>query len=162
MKLLVTGTPGTGKTALSKVLAKHFKLDLINEKQFAIDKKIGKWDSEENELVIPVKQLEKELNLMLSKKNKVLIEGHLLCETRLKVDFAILLRVHPEILETTLESRGYSVLKVHDNVFAEGIDYCKKQLLKRYPEKKIIEVSRKHGVEVTAGEIIKEIEKVKK
>ena len=161
MKLMITGTPGTGKTDISKVLAKVLKLELINEKQFALKKGIGEWDTLENELEIPIKKLERELNLELMHKKNVIVEGHLLCETKLKVDYAILLRIHPEVLETRLESRGYSMPKVQDNVFAEGIDYCKKHLEKIYPKSKIIEVNASKSVKETAKEIISELEKRK-
>lgn len=159
MKLLVTGTPGTGKTAVSKILSKHFKLKLINEKQFALKNGIGKWDAEENELVVPVKKLETALSKEILQKKNVLIEGHLLCETKLKIDFAVLLRTHQKVLETRLEQRGYNLVKVQDNVFAEAIDYCKKHLKKRYPPKKIIEVQADSDIKTTANNIIKEIKK---
>ena len=119
MRLLVTGTPGVGKTSISKELGKRLKCKVVNEMEFALQKGIGEWDSVENELEVPVKKLENGLNSYLKKQDNVLLEGHLLCETKLKVDFAVLIRLHPEVLETRLENKGYRPDKIMDNVFSK-------------------------------------------
>ena len=151
MKLLVTGTPGTGKTAVSKAIAKHFGLELINEKEFAQKNRVGKWNSKEKVLEINPKVLEKKLNLAILKKNGVLAEGHLLCETKLNVDFAVLLHTDPVVLEKRLKKRGYITLKVFDNIFSEQSGYCKKQLCKRYSGAKIIEIDSSKNLKETAS-----------
>jgi adenylate kinase len=140
MNIIVTGSPGTGKTTLAKNLAKYFSYDLLNEKDFALQHKIGEFN-DSNELEIPVKEFEKEANKFLSKKQNFILEGHVVCEMRLNVDKVILLRVDPELLELRLETRNYPPEKIMDNVFVEGIEYCKKHLLKNYSLNKIIEIS---------------------
>src|SRR3989344_228819 len=154
MRLLITGTPGVGKTAVAKEISRKLKLKVINETQFALQKGIGTWDEVENELEVPVKRLETELNRHLKKHDGAIIEGHLLCETRLKVDYAVLIRVNPELLEMRLERKGYRPEKIMDNVFCEGIDYCKKHLARRYPAGKIIEVRSGKNIKETALIII--------
>ncbi|MBI2597717.1 MAG: hypothetical protein HYW50_00810 [Candidatus Diapherotrites archaeon] len=89
-------------------------------------------------------------------------EGHLLCQTKLKVDFAIVLRKDPKELEKTLRKRGYGELKVLDNVFAEINSYCKKEVQKRYSKDKIIVAVHKKNLKQTTSKIIKEIEKRRK
>lgn len=158
MNILITGTPGTGKSSVSKIVAKHFKLKVINEKEFAKKKGIGKFDKKEKELQIPLKSLQKELNSTLAKGN-VLVEGHLLCEIKLKVDFAVLLWANPDTLLSRLLKRKYSAVKVFDNVFAEMNGYCKKQLHKNYPKSKIIEAESANNIKQTAQIIIREINK---
>ena len=144
-----------GKTAVSKELGKALKCRVLNEKEFALKEAIGEWDAEENELVVNVKKLEKALKKMLQKEKSIIIEGHLLCETKLPVDCTVLIRVDPELLELRLEQKGYAVEKVQDNVFCEGIEYCKKHLERRYSKKKIIEVMSRKTVKETCGKIIK-------
>jgi adenylate kinase len=157
MKLAITGSPGVGKTSVSKALGKELGIQTINEKAFALKKGIEEFDEESNELVVPVEKLGKEINKELKKEKDVILEGHLLCEAKIDVDAIILIRVHPEILELRLEGRGYAPEKIMDNVFCEGIDYCKKHLLKNYKMKKIIEVESKKSIKETKDTIIKEL-----
>ncbi len=157
MKLVITGSPGVGKTTVAKILAKRLKLEFFNEKAFALGKGIGKWNLEENELEIPLKKLEKALNSTIKSKKNAIIEGHLLCEIRLKADFVVIIRLHPELLEGRLSIRRYAPEKIQDNVFCEGIDYCKKHSFRNYKKDKIIEVNSQKTARETAELIIKEL-----
>jgi len=136
MKLIITGSPGTGKTTLAKKIAKKYKLTYFNEKDFALKNKIGSFN-EENELEIPIGAFEKKANVFLTSHKNVVFEGHVLCEMKLRVDKVFLLTLDPEELEMRLENRGYSMEKLMDNVFCEGIDYCKKHVYRNYSEKKV-------------------------
>jgi len=153
MRLIVTGTPGCGKTTLAKMLGEKFNLKVINEKDFALKNALGKFN-ECNELEIPLKSFEKKANAFLKKNDNVLFEGHVLCETKLKVDKVILLQVDPEELELRLEQRNYSVDKIMDNVFCEGIDYCKKHVLRKYPKKKILFIKSLSNPRLTFAETL--------
>lgn len=155
MRILVTGSPGVGKTSAARILGKRIKHRVLNEKQVALDERIGKWDNQEGEMVIPLAKFGKALNRLLEKEKKVIIEGHLLCELKLKADYVIVIRVHPEALEARLEARGYSAEKVQDNVFCEGIDYCKKHVLRNYSGKKVVEVEGGKSIKETLDRIIK-------
>ena len=159
MRIIITGSPGVGKTSTAKALGKKLKHRVINEKQFALDKRIGKWDAEQEELVIPVTTFGKELNKLLANEKKIIVEGHLLCELKLKADFVVLIRLDPELLETRLEARRYGAEKVQDNVFCEGIDYCKKHVLRSYPKNKVIEVQSGKTIKETMDNIVKELKK---
>ncbi len=156
MRLLITGTPGTGKTTLAKGLAKKLKMVVINEKDFALKHSIGAFN-DENELEIPIKEFEKQANKFLSKKDNVIFEGHTICEMKLKVDKVLLIRIEPEVLEARLEARNYSMEKIMDNTFCEGIDYCRKHLLRTYPASKIIEIHSKNRLEDTLDEALLKI-----
>ena len=159
MRIMITGSPGVGKTSISKALGKSLKFKVINEKEFAVEQGIGKWDSTSEELVVPLGKLQKALNLVLGKEKDLIVEGHLLCETKLKIDAVIVLRLHPELLQARLGERSYNAEKIQDNVFCEGIDYCKKHVLRRYPEKKVLEVDCKKTIKETTTHIIKELKK---
>jgi len=153
MRLIITGSPGTGKTTLAKSLGEKLNLTVLNEKDFALKNGIGSFN-EENELEIPIKEFEEKANAFLKKTDDVIFEGHVVCEAKLHVDKAILIRVDPEDLEMRLENRNYSMEKVMDNVFCEGIDYCKKQVIKNYPIDKIIEVTSKASISGTLKAVL--------
>lgn len=151
MRIIVTGTPGVGKTAVARLLGKRLKCAVLNEHDFCMRKRIGQF--EHGELVVPLGKFQKALNAELKKRGNIIAEGHLLCEIKLNADAAILLRLHPELLEARLERRGYNAEKIQDNVFCEGIDYCKKHLYRNYKRSMIIEVSA-HGTAKETANII--------
>ena len=107
MKIGITGTPGTGKTTVSDALSK----DVIDMKKFAKERGLG----EEKDLFeINVGAVNSEL------PESYWIEGHL--AHLLDLDYCIVLRTKPEVLEKRLENRGYSNQKIDENVEAEAMD----------------------------------------
>ena len=160
MRIAITGTPGVGKTALAKKLGTALGFKVLNEKEFAIGKGIGKFDAEENELVVPLGKLERELNRTLAKEQDIIIEGHLLCEIKTDVDAMVLITCEPERLAARLEARGYSEVKVQDNVFCEGIEYCKKHVYRNYPKRKVVVVENSKGIKETLYDIVVNLRKL--
>jgi adenylate kinase len=166
MKILVTGSPGVGKTTFAKELAKRLKCNVINEKDLSLKFGLGEFNSA-NELEIPLPKFKKALNLFLadfsSKKNdeknkkSVVMEGHVVCEVKADFDFVVLLTLPPDELEMRLELRGYSPEKIMDNVFCEGIDYCKKYVYRNNKKSKIIELISKESPKILVEKVIKKL-----
>ncbi|MEK6958956.1 MAG: AAA family ATPase [archaeon] len=160
MRIVVTGTPGSGKTILAKALGEKLDYKVINEKDFALKNSLGIFN-EENELEIPIKKFQSKANAFLKKNDDVIIEGHVVCEMKLNVDKVILIRVHPEVLESRLEQRNYAPQKMMDNVFCEGIEYCKKQAVKNYSKKAIIEIESRPSFKQTLSEALNALKTAK-
>lgn len=142
MRIVITGTPGTGKTALAKQLAKHFNCRMINDGAFAKKNKIGKWDAKIKEREIPIPKLTQKLNQTLKKNSNLILEGHLLCECRLRpVDAVIVLTCPQDKLQKRLKKRKYSDIKRLDNLWAERNLYCLKKTLKNHPKNAVFRVN---------------------
>ncbi len=159
MIIVITGTPGTGKTTISKFLEETLNLPVINEKEFALKHQIGEYDKEEDELVIDLTKLEKEINKYLEKRKNAIIEGHLLAEIKIKADVVIVLTTEPEILIERLQKREYYPAKIQDNVFCEGIEYCFKHAKRNYPKQKIIKIDNSKSLSNTKKMVLYEIYK---
>jgi adenylate kinase len=153
MKIIITGTPGTGKTSIAKKLSELLKLKAINEKDFALQTKTGK--RKKGTVEVDTNLFQKKMNEFLKNKKDAIIEGHLLCEMKIKADFVFLLRTKRAILEKRLKKKKYNEVKIQDNLFCEETGYCKKKCLKNYS--KVIEIKNEKTLNTCIQKIIKEI-----
>ncbi len=136
MRIVITGTPGVGKTHYAKLLGKVLGAEVIDVNKFAISKGLtigkGPFDSK----IIDIKRLQNLLNKFMEKQEKqkkiTILEGHLLCDMEIKADFAIVLREHLTVLKKRLEKRGYSKEKIKENLIAEATDYCGQHAVNNY------------------------------
>ena len=107
MRIGITGTPGTGKTTISESLDR----EIISIKDFAKDKGLG----EQKKLFeVDTEAVNDEL------PESCWFEGHL--AHRIDLDYCIVLRTRPDILEERLEARDYPEQKINENVEAEAMD----------------------------------------
>lgn len=107
MRIGITGTPGTGKTTVAEALDR----EVISIKEFARERGLG----EEKELFEIDTEAVKE-----ALPEDCWVEGHL--AHKVGVDYCIVLRTRPDILEERLEDRDYSDEKVQENLEAEKMD----------------------------------------
>lgn len=118
MKIIISGTPGTGKTEVSKILSDILGYKLISINEFARDKDIiVGTDKKRKSGIINEKKLQK-----LSKDipDNTVIEGHL--AHYCKGDIAIILRTDPAVLEERLKRRRWHQKKIAENVESEILD----------------------------------------
>ena len=116
MRVALTGTPGTGKTSVAKVLRErgHNVLDMT---QYIRDNGLREeYDAERDTYSVDVERL----NDSLSDMEDCTFEGHL--AHFMDVDMIIVMRCHPDVLADRLRARGYSESKVRENVEAEVLD----------------------------------------
>ncbi|MDY0293087.1 MAG: adenylate kinase family protein [Candidatus Methanomethylophilaceae archaeon] len=118
--IALTGTPGTGKTSVSEGLraAGYRVIDLsahINEHDLR-----GRLDSPRDTYEVDTDALSESLRGIGEVGGAVIMEGHL--SHYLECDAIIVLRCHPDVLRSRLESRGYAESKVAENVQAEALD----------------------------------------
>jgi adenylate kinase len=138
----LTGTPGTGKTSVSRLLEKMNGWKVIHLNELIKEKHLYTEIDEKRDAVIADMELVREYLKKIieqreheggnGKKNDVMvIESHL---SHHIADVVIVLRTYPPELEMRLKNRGYSEEKIKENIEAEALDvilveafeWCKK------------------------------------
>ncbi|AJC72374.1 kinase [Thermococcus guaymasensis DSM 11113] len=117
MIIAVTGTPGVGKTTVSKLLVEKLGYEYVNLRDYALEKGIGEMKGEELEVEVDelVYNFERDF-----KGKDIVVDGHL--SHFLPADLVVVLRAHPRLIGERLKERGYSREKVGENVEAELVD----------------------------------------
>lgn len=138
MLIVITGVPGTGKTTISAQLGKKLNFNILHLREFVKQKKLS--SKFQNENLVDLKKLKKELIKEIEKQEYLIIEGHLACEIPLPTDFVFVLRCNPCTLEKRLKKRKYSKEKIKENLLAEMLDYCVQVAETHYKGKRIIEI----------------------
>lgn len=119
MKVALTGTPGTGKTAVAEVLEKRgYEVIDLNKLIFENKWDLG-FDEEYESTVADLKKLNAYISEYPDDPELHFFEGHL--SHLLDLDTAIVLRTHPDVLEKRLRSREYPPMKIRENVEAEAL-----------------------------------------
>ncbi|MEM3437053.1 MAG: adenylate kinase family protein [Nitrososphaerales archaeon] len=154
----ITGTPGTGKKTIGRLLAKLLKYDFLDLNQIAIKKNaiIGE---DEHGLIVNLHLLRKYAKEAIKGK-KVVIVGHLLpfVFSKKEMRFVAVLRCSPFELEKRIKLRNYSDKKIKDNIASEILGLCAYDALKKFGKEKVAEfdTTGKDAKDV-AEEIIKVI-----
>ncbi|AKB77285.1 AMP/CMP kinase AK6 [Methanosarcina horonobensis HB-1 = JCM 15518] len=126
MLIGLTGTPGTGKTSVSRLLEKRrgwkviYLNDLIKEEHLYTE-----IDEERNAVVADIELIRSRLTGIINEMEKESTNGIVILESHLAhhiTDIAIVLRAYPPELKKRLEMRGYSEEKIKENAEAEAID----------------------------------------
>ncbi|MEM4272712.1 MAG: adenylate kinase family protein [Candidatus Bilamarchaeaceae archaeon] len=138
MRILITGTPGAGKSEIAKELGKltGWEVILISD---AAEAAHAVKTSRNHEKIVSLPKLYAYLNPLLLKKDNVIFEGHLGCEMPCPADLVVVVRTNPRELEKRMRARGYYKEKIDENIMAELLDYCYQLAEKNY-DCKVVEL----------------------
>ncbi len=152
--LLITGTPGTGKSTVSHLLAQHLSTPLIDLNQLIEDEHLytgyhQKWGFKIVDLKAMCSKVNEIIDNLKTKNDLLIVEGHLAhyCE---KADLVIVLRAHPFILRKRLQDKGFNDAKIQENIEAEALDVCAFEAFQIHHDKvNEIDTSYKNPLEVS-------------
>ena len=132
MKILViSGTPGTGKTTISYNISNYIEAKVISLNELAISENlIEKYDTKRETSVINRKKLISFIIELIKNYRKdalefLIIESHFSDIVPEKyINYAIILRCDPDELYNRLKERGYGTDKIRENVQSEILGNC--------------------------------------
>jgi adenylate kinase len=129
--LIVSGTPGTGKTTISKNISNYIKAKVISLNELAISENlIVKYDAKRETSVINNKKIISFLIELIEDYKKedlefLIIESHFSdIVPEQYINFVIILRCDPDELYNRLKRRGYKREKIRENVQSEILGNC--------------------------------------
>ncbi|MFC1768482.1 adenylate kinase family protein [Nanoarchaeota archaeon] len=147
--IIITGTPGTGKSTLAKLISKKFGFKHIDVNKVVKDKKLSEGvDKKRKTKIVDVKKLNKELiKLIKESDEKMVIDSHMshFLPKRF-VGMCIVTICDIKELKKRLKGRKYPVLKINENIEAEIFQIC-------YEEAK----EKRHKIEVVDTSSSKEL-----
>ena len=144
MIIVVTGTPGTGKTKVAKEIAKLFGLKYFDLNSFVKKKKLyEKYDKKFDTYLVDIKKLNKNIVNIIKKNSDIVIDSHLSHYLDKKyVDLYLVVKCDIKILKKRLEKRNYSKLKLRENLDSEIFDVCLVEALEKGHKVKIVDTSK--------------------
>jgi len=129
--VVISGTPGTGKTSVSKNLLKHLNAKVITLNELVISKNlIIDYDNIRETSIIDDEKLVSFVSDLIEHDKKrnfdyLIIEGHFTDMVPDKfIDYAFILRCDPDELFNRLRNRGYKDKKIIENIQSEILGNC--------------------------------------
>jgi adenylate kinase len=146
--IIVSGTPGTGKTTLAKKLAKHMKYKYIDVNKVIEQHDLTEgYDKERDSKIVPINKLKAKLKAIIKETPNTIIDSHLshyLPKSIIKT--CIITKCNLKELESRLKKRKYKKAKIRENLDAEIFDICLNEAQEKGHKIVIIDTSTKYSI----------------
>jgi len=143
--ILITGTPCTGKTSVSKQLAAKLDALYINLTDLAkkLNLIIGE-DKERNTSIINEEEIRGKIaeSIDAANKNTIIFDGHYAAAVvpQRYVTRIFVLRRNPIELRSFMEKCGFQGAKLWENLASEILDVCLFEALREHEKEKVCEL----------------------
>jgi len=140
--IIITGSPGTGKTTIAKKLAKSLKIKYLDVNTIIKDYKLSEGiDKVRNCDIVDTAKLNKVLVSLINEP--VIIDSHLSHYLPKKyVSICLVTKCELPILKKRLQKRGYSEAKVRENLDAEIFDICATEAAEAGHQVEVVETNK--------------------
>jgi adenylate kinase len=136
MRILITGTPGTGKTTFSLYFSNAHNYYYINVNELVSKYNLFlDYDYRRKSHIVDVNKVRYVLRNSLKNIRNVIIDTHIIEVVPKHIDFVVVFRLNPLKLKEILKSRGYDEIKIAENVEAEFLGVCASDAYKRFNNK---------------------------
>ncbi len=126
--ILITGTPGVGKTTVSRSLASRLDAVYINLAELVErERLISGVDKTRETLIADTDRVSKRMQgIIKSSEGDVIVDGHYAVDVVATKDvhMVFVLRRDPSELKSVMENRGFKERKLWENIVAEILDVC--------------------------------------
>lgn len=144
--IIVSGTPGTGKTTVAKKLAKKIKGQYVDVNKVIKKYKLAEgYDTKRKSRIVDVSKLKKVLIRMIMESKKTLvIDSHLSHYIQKEyANMCIICKCDIKELRKRLRRRGYGKKKIEENIEAEIMEVCLNEAKEEGHKIKIVDTSKK-------------------
>jgi adenylate kinase len=151
--MVITGNPGTGKHLIGKAIARKLKAHIIDINEFVISNNIGIINDEKKTFDVDIRKAIYLLRKEILVQQNVIIIGHLAPYVLRARDakFVVVLRRSPSLLLQTFKDRGYSEVKIKENIITEIIGVCLYDAIRKFSRSKVAEFDTSN---ILVGQIV--------
>ena len=141
--ILITGTPGVGKTALAKNLSRKSSFKLIELSSLVRNEGLYvRFDRVRKTYVVDEGKVRRRLKALSRSSDRIVLPTHLVGRflPKASVKLALVLRLDPVILYKRLRARGWTKQKAWENTEAEILDVCLQESRLLLGPRKVFEI----------------------
>ncbi len=142
--IVVTGTPGVGKTVVSSLLASRLNAFHIDLGELVKREKLWRdWDKTRGTLVANIPRLSKRVHQIIERsKRDIVLDGHYAVDVvpAKNIHVVFVLRREPDELRGLMQKRGFEGKKLKENLAAEVLDVCLYNAVKVCGVEKVCEI----------------------
>lgn len=158
--IILTGTPGTGKSSVAKQLQTAYNIPVLEINKIVKEKeRFHGYNHRRDTLIIDEIAVDDYLTKRLTELEVVVVVGHYVEFPALQTArLVFVLRCDPAVLRKRLQERGYSQVKIDENIDAEIMQVCLEEGRAFFRDATILEFDTTiKGIEEIVGEIYSQI-----
>ncbi len=161
--IIVTGTPGVGKTAVSQFLAEKLGASHIDIGEIVKSERLtAGFDRQRATLIADEERLKRRVQELIDQcTGNVIVDGHYATSIvpKKQVTRAFVLRCHPSRLKERMDARDFKGTKLGENLAAEILDVSLYDAIVNLSARKVCEIDTTNKtVDVVAHEIVSILE----